>query len=334
MNRDKVYIYNFKKHGGIKNTVKLILDKLDWDKIITGNKPVYIKLNLSVSNPKMFHYANTDKDVLRAILGVITRKTKNIFLLESNLARGERKGGLYGGGTAEEMFKINGINKIAEEFGVRTLSLSRQEQIFNIDPLFEDFGFPQCLLDENKIFITLPLVKTHALTVFTGALKNQWGCVPRWDRMLLHKNLDKLIVLCNKLIKPDLVIMGGKYGMEGRGPTSGEPKEFPIILGSKKPASLDAAAMNLIGLSPFDSGHVKLARSEILGEIDIKKIKIIGEFKENKTQFKKGNLDRVLKLVNYLTRYKFFVYKILMHQTLFKIGKKIVNLLRKLKVVK
>ena len=334
MNRTRVYIYNFEKNGGVRNTVELILDKLRWKEIITGDKPVYIKLNLSAAKSKTFHYANTDKEVLRSVLEVITTKTKNIFLVESDLARGDKNSGLYGGGAAEEMFKVNGIGDIAHEFGVNTLSLSNQEQVFNVDPLFEDFGFPKCLLDENKVFITMPLIKTHALTQFTGALKNQWGCVPRWDRILLHKNLNKLIVLCNKLIKPDLVIMGGRYAMEGRGPTSGEPREFPILIGSRKPASADAVAATLIGLNPAEIKHIHLASSELLGHTDLQQVEILGQFEENKTSFKPARLDWALKWMNYLTRYKFFVYYILQNNMVFNIAKSVVQAFRKIGVVR
>jgi uncharacterized protein (DUF362 family) len=333
-NRDVVYVYNFKENNGIENTVRLILDNLQWEKIITGDKPVYIKLNLSAARPETFDYANTDKNVLRAVLGIITRKTGNIFLIESDLQRGNKKGGFYGGGTAEEMFRVGGIDKIAGEFGVTALSLSNQEQVFGVDPLLEDFGFPKCLLDENKVFVTMPLIKTHALTRFTGALKNQWGCVPRWDRILLHKNLNELIILCNKLIKPDLVIMGGRYAMEGRGPTSGESREFPVLVGSAKPASADAVAAELIGLDPAEIKHISLASSDLLGYIDLRRIQIIGSFEKNKTCFKPANLDWVLKWVNYLSRYKFFVYHILQNNLIFRTAKFFVQFLRKLGIVR
>lgn len=334
MARDTVYVCNFQENNVIKNTVQLILDKLQWEEIIAGDKPVYIKLNLSAANPETFRHANTDKDVLRAVLDIITKKTRNIFLVESDLQRGHKRGGFYGGGTAEEMFKVNGICEIADEFGVNTLSLSNQEQVFNVDPLFEDFGFPKCLLDEDKLFITMPLIKTHALTQFTGALKNQWGCVPRWDRVLLHKNLNELIVLCNRLIRPDLVIMGGRYAMEGRGPTSGEPCEFPVIIGSTKPASADAVAVALIGLDPAEIKHISLASSELLGHTDLQRIEILGQFEKNKTYFKPARLDWALKWTNYLTRYKFFVYYILQNNLIFNIAKFFVHLFRKLGVVR
>jgi len=332
--KDTVYVYNFEGNGGIDNTVRLILDKLQWEKMISPNKPVYIKLNLSVAKREVFHYANTDKEVLRSVLEAITTKTKNIFLVESDLARGESEGGLYGGGTAEEMFKVNGIDKIASEFGVATLSLSSQEQAFGVDPIFENFGFPKCLLDENKVFITMPLIKTHALTQFTGALKNQWGCVPRWDRILLHKNLDKLIVLCNELIKPDLVIMGGRYAMEGRGPTSGERRELPVLIGSAKPASADAVATALIGLEPAEIKHISLASSELLGYTDFRRIEIFGNLEGNKTHFKPARLDWALRWMNYLTRYKFFVYYILQNNVIFKIARFVVQVFRKIGVVR
>jgi len=329
-----VYVYNFQQHNGIQNTVQLLLDKLQWEKIIVEDKPVYIKLNLSVAREETFYYANTDKEVLRAVLDIITTRTRNVFLVESDLARGKSKGGLYGGGTAEEMFKVNGICEIADEFGVNTLSLSDQKQAFDINPLFEDFGLPECLVDENKVFITMPIIKTHALTQFTGALKNQWGCVPRWDRVLLHKRLNELIVLYNKLIKPDLVIMGGRYAMEGRGPTSGEPRKFPVLIGSTKPASADAVAAALIGLDSAGIEHIHLACSEQLGHTYLQQIEIRGEFEENRTAFNPARLDWALKGMNYLTRYRFFVYHILQNNLIFKIAKCVVQLFRRLGVVR
>jgi len=332
--KNTVYVYNFQQDDGLKNTVQLLLNNLQWGKVIAANKPVYIKLNLSVARSDTFYCANTDKEVLRSVVEAITTRTRNVFLIESDLQRGNEKGGLYGGGTAEEMFKLNGVDDVARELGVNTLSLSKQEQVFNIDPLFEDFGFPKCLLDENKVFITMPLIKTHALTQLTGSLKNQWGCVPRWDRILLHKNLDELIVLCNKLIKPDLVIMGGRYAMEGRGPTSGEPREFPVLIGSNKPASADAVAATLIGLNPEEIKHIALASSELLGNADLQQIKILGEFEKNKTNFKPARLDWALKCMNYLSRYKFFVYYILQNNLIFKAAKFFVQLFRKLGVVR
>jgi len=333
-NKDYVYVYNFEKNGGVGETVKLLMDKLGWEELITKDCPVYIKLNLSSASKKTIPFANTDPEVLEALLKLITSRTKRVYLIESDLARGDKFSGLYGGGRAEDMFKINGADKIAKKFGVKLMNLSKQEQIYGTDPLWEDFGLPKCLLEEDKVFITLPLIKTHALTTFTGALKNQWGCVPRWDRILLHKHLDKLIVQINKMIKPDLVIMGGHHGMGGRGPTNGRPVDFPVLIGSRKTASADAVAMALIGLNPKSARHVKLSDSTGLGSTDLKKIKIVGEFEENKTKFEPATLDWALRLTNDLSRYRFFVYRFLQNQKVFAVGKWVVNVLRRVGIVR
>lgn len=51
-----------------------------------------------------------------------------------------------------------------------------------------EIELPRLLL-EADVVVTLPVLKTHALTYFTGALKNQWGCLPQYDRGLRVYNM-------------------------------------------------------------------------------------------------------------------------------------------------
>src|SRR5438105_8856215 len=97
---------------------------------------------------------------------------------------------------------------------------------------------PSVLL-EADVFITLPVLKTHSLTYFTGALKNQWGCVPHYNRILLHKWLDPLLVSLQSLLRPELAIMDGIVGMEGRGPVNGKPRRLDLALASRDAVALD-----------------------------------------------------------------------------------------------
>src|SRR5437764_763398 len=93
--------------------------------------------------------------------------------------------------------------------------------------------------DRADPFVTLPVLKTHATTVFTGALKNQWGCIPRYDRILLHKHLHELIVEVNRLRPVTLALMDGLVGMQGRGPINGYPIDLNALLASRCPVALD-----------------------------------------------------------------------------------------------
>src|SRR5947209_20603790 len=104
--------------------------------------------------------------------------------------------------------------------GVRVLNRSKDDLVEMPAPRLEGFAMSRTWL-EADCFVTLPVLKTHATTVFAGALKNQWGCIPRYDRILLHKYLHELICAVNKLRPVTLGIMAGLVGMQGRGPING-----------------------------------------------------------------------------------------------------------------
>ena len=96
------------------------------------------------------------------------------------------------------------------------------------------FGLARTWLEADA-FITLPVLKTHATTVFTGAIKNQWGCVPRYDRILLHKYLHELVGDLNKRRPVTL----GSDGRDGRdaGPRADQrlPDQPPRSAGQPRP---------------------------------------------------------------------------------------------------
>jgi len=308
----------------ITRAVKKIMLALGWADVVSPDSKVVIKLNLSSISPETQKASNTDCAVIKRVCQVLRQRTQNIILVESDGMR-------Y---SAEEAFEKNGIYQLAEEADVEVRNLSKEPQVYGVHPLLEDFGLPRLLLEETDVFITLPVLKTHALTVFTGALKNQWGCIPRYDRILLHKHIDELIPILNKLFKPQIVIMDGIWGMEGRGPTSGKPRYMGVILGSCHPASLDATAMRLIGLDPYTARHVVLSAGEELGTIDADKIEIEGDFEELKTQFEPARLDWAVHWMNELSRYPFFVHQILLNPWIFRAGKGAVRLLRSIGIVR
>lgn len=327
LNKAKVVIYKVNNEADLTPEVKSILDALDWKEIVFPGAKVSIKLNLASIYPETLKASNTDIRIVRAVCKIILERTNNITLVESDGMRF----------SAEEAFEINGIYALAEELGVTVFNLSKDVQIFHCHPLLEDFGLPRFLIENTDVFITLPVLKTHALTVFTGALKNQWGCIPRRDRILLHKHVHELIPILNKILKPRIAIMDGIWGMEGRGPTSGKPRYMGVILGSRFPASLDATAIRLIGLDPYRVRHVVLSAGEDLGPIAENEIYLEGnfeDFEELKTQFEPAHLDWAVRWMNKLSRHHFFVHGFLLNPKVFRMGKRIVQLFRDIGIVK
>jgi uncharacterized protein (DUF362 family) len=186
---------------------------------------------------------------------------------------------------------------------------------------------------EADVFISLPVLKTHALTYFTGTLKNQWGCVPQRDRILLHRYIDELLPALHRILRPALTLMDGIVGMEGRGPVNGKPRRLDLILGSTDGLALDATAMRLVGLNPEESRHIVVAAEQGLGCIRAQDIKVDGDWERHATQFEPAILDKALSAMNYMSRYKWFVQYALEKDLVFYPFRSLVQLLRRIGVV-
>lgn len=102
--------------------------------------------------------------------------------------------------------------------------------------------------------ISLCKLKSHALTRITGAIKNQFGCVPGILKAEFHSRLpnvrqfSQMLVDINLVVKPRLYIMDGIVAMEGNGPRNGTPRPMHALLLSTDPVALDAAVCRMINL--------------------------------------------------------------------------------------
>ncbi len=299
-------------------TVREVMDGCGWQELIRPNASVVIKPNLCTDRPDMIHCANTSLSVLRAVCQVLLERTTDITVVESNGAR-------Y---PAEAAFENTGVYAMAAELGVKVLNLSKDTLVDVPDARMKGFGMSKTWL-ECDAFITLPVLKTHATTVFTGSLKNQWGCIPRFDRILLHKHLHELIVEVNRLRPVTLSLMDGLVGMQGRGPINGYPIDLNVLLAGRDPVAVDATGMRLIGLDPATSQHVVHAQKIGLGTLEAGHIKVDGPFDELKTRAEPAVEDWAIKLMNRVSRSPFLTRNLMLNDGLFYPIRRVVNAVRK-----
>lgn len=133
------------------------------------------------------------------------------------------------------------------------------------------------ILDADVI-ISLPKLKTHAMTSYTGAVKNLFGVIPGTYKAELHFRLDDRAAFCSMLVdlcecvKPTLSIMDAIIGMEGNGPTSGTDRFIGLVMASANPYELDLAASSVIGYKPdeVDTVRFSVERGLTSGKPDIK----------------------------------------------------------------
>jgi len=151
----------------------------------------------------------------------------------------------------------------------------------------------------------LPKMKTHGFQRVTGAVKNQFGCVPGTLKAEFHVKVPdaydfaKMLVDLNSAINPRLYVMDGIYAMEGNGPKGGTPKKMNAILLSKDPIALDATMCRLMNLDPKLLLTNKAGMEMGAGTYLEKEIELIGDNIDDfidKSFDVNRNIDRSIKI--------------------------------------
>lgn len=123
------------------------------------------------------------------------------------------------------------------------------------------------------VFINIPVLKHHASTTVTIAMKNLMGVV--WDRRFWHRNdLHQCIADFCLYKKPDLNIVDAYLVMTQNGPrgtSAADLTRMQSLLVSSDIVTIDAASAMLLGHQPETIGHLRIAAEMGIGEIDLEK---------------------------------------------------------------
>jgi uncharacterized protein (DUF362 family)/ferredoxin len=129
--------------------------------------------------------------------------------------------------------------------------------------------------------VSLAKLKTHGLARLTGAVKNQFGCIPGMLKGEFHARMPdrdrfcQMLVDLNRLLRPRLYIMDAVVAMEGNGPRNGDPRPVSALLLSADPIALDATACRLINLDPDLVPTIKWGEAWGLGSVS--RIELLGD---------------------------------------------------------
>jgi uncharacterized protein (DUF362 family)/Pyruvate/2-oxoacid:ferredoxin oxidoreductase delta subunit len=186
------------------------------------------------------------------------------------------------GGSLEHLEKA-GIRSVAERLSLQLADFDHGVEISHPEATIQkNFIIAQGVL-ACTVLVSISKLKTHDLFRITGAVKNQYGCIPGLIKAHYHSCLPdtykfaQFLVDINTFVKPKLFIMDAIYAMEGNGPQSGDPKKLGCILVSTDPVALDAVACRLINLNPLYVPTCLAGEKAGLGTCADDKIEIVGE---------------------------------------------------------
>jgi uncharacterized protein (DUF362 family) len=180
-------------------------------------------------------------------------------------------------------FEAVGMAEAVEAAGLEAVYLEEDEFV-EVDlpdaQILKTAHVPRTILDAD-VFINLPVMKIHSLTLVTLAIKNLHGIISDYDKLYQHCYRD--LALAKKLtdilrIRPvDLNVMDALVAQEADHAADGRPVEMGLILASRDAVALDAVAGASMGLDPGEVDTTRIAGEAGLGEADLEKIEVLGE---------------------------------------------------------
>ena len=304
----------FKCNSYDENDIKEVVSKLTTsfnvlNKIKKGSK-VVIKANLvSAMNPDK--NATTNPILLK---GLVT------YLLEKNceVVIGDSPSGLFNELALNKVYKATGM-----EVTGATLNnnFSTKKVYFSEAKVLKSFEYTS-YIDDADIKINFCKLKTHGMMNMSCSVKNLFGTIPGTLKPEYHYRFPKIEDFANMLIdineyfKFDLNIVDAIDGMEGNGPTMGDPRHIGCVLCSTNPYALDDICSKLINLNSLNVETIKQSRSRglydynnISTNIPIKDI-VIKDFKLNSSlaslKFYSNSNNPFAKIVSIIAKKVFY----------------------------
>jgi uncharacterized protein (DUF362 family)/Pyruvate/2-oxoacid:ferredoxin oxidoreductase delta subunit len=260
----------FSYFGGIERYVK------------KGNN-VLLKANMLSAN-EITKRVTTDPSIVRAVaIEVINAGGKPVICDSPGLDN------------FSNVAKKSGFAALAEELEIPCEELTAPTELPSSESaVFRKIEVSQKAIDADVI-INLPKMKTHGQMVLTLGVKNLFGTVVAQRKAEWHYKVGlrrdlfaSLLIDIYMGIKPSFTILDGIWGMEGKGPANGNPRNFCLLAGAENALTLDFHISRMLGLQLEEFPLWQAAKQRNLSESEILDSDLEGDYSH---PFKYDNVD-------------------------------------------
>lgn len=192
---------------------------------------------------------------------------------------GDSPGGALRG--VERVWRNTGMLELAERLSVPLVNFEAAGAV-EVPGALRSYMIAKPVLDADVI-INIPKMKTHVLTLYTGAIKNMFGAVPGFGKGRLHSEaprpvpFSRHIVDVYSLVRPHLNVMDAVVAMEGDGPSGGRPRRVGAIIAGADGVAVDAVASRMMGFRDGRVAMLGIAEERSLGIADLSAIETLGD---------------------------------------------------------
>ena len=235
-----------------------------WDEVSPPNRPTLLKPNLMAAREPS-RAVTTHPAFIRAVAGALRVRGREVIIGDS--PAGAVKG-------IERVWENTGAAEAARATGARLVSFEAAGSVRRaVKSRFVEEVRVARICDEATV-VGAAKLKTHFLTVITGAVKNCLGVIPGLAKAELHRraphpdDFSELLVDLLPALAPRFAFVDGVVGLEGDGPASGRARSFGLILGSFNAAAVDVAIAQMLGFGPDDVPTVKFSVARGLAPLE------------------------------------------------------------------
>lgn len=277
--------------------LKKSLEAIGYDRIVKPGKKVVIKVNAT-----HFHYLpgiTVTPQLVGDFVKLLKKQGADVIVGEGDLQRV----------CAEKALVGCGIQDAAEDAGAEVINFMKDEfvnyplkgKIFD----FNEYKIPKSFVDCD-VFASMPLFKTHKLTGVTLTLKNHFGCVPDDLRLKYHGKIDQALTDFCLLLKPKIVVMDGRIGLESDGPIAGLPKKLGLLMTATNAVAADSIACRIMDHDPTKIKHIMTAHKRGCGPINSDEMVLSGEKLEDVIDpFEPANPDTISNMEKWISPHPF-----------------------------
>ena len=246
------------------NLIKIFNDFGGIEKFVKKGQTIFLKINLVEKyNPEKA--CTTNPAVVRELAKLIVEAGAKCVV-------GDSPAVFFNSTHVPKVYAVCKINEAVEGTGA-TLNDNFNSSLVktNNGKMSKEIELIDAAMHADAI-INCTKFKSHTLTGHTGAVKNLFGLIPGLIKTQMHANYPKMHDFMDFLIdieqtaKEKIVfhLIDGIVGMDGNGPTSGNPIACNCLIGGPNPYAVDLCEVKLMGLEATDSPLLVCAKERAI----------------------------------------------------------------------
>lgn len=255
--------------------VRAHFEALDLSRQIRPDLKIVIKPNLVMKRAPE-DAATTHPALVEAVI----RQLQQLGAQDITIA--ESSGGPYAEPLLKSLYETCGMAEAARRTGAKLNLGTGSREIGRNGQVTRRFTVIDPIADADLI-LNLCKLKTHCMTVLSGAVKNLFGCIPGLMKPELHMRYPEKEDFCRMLLDlsaalpPVISFVDAVEAMEGDGPTGGRKKHVGLTLCSADRYALDLVNAAVLGIDPASIPTVRQSIERGLCPASLAQVQLLGD---------------------------------------------------------